>query len=118
MKSFKPQMICVIVILGAAIGAIAQETSIKLPPDNPMSQLKAGPGMETIRRDCSICHSTDYIVIQRTDAQHWAAEVKKMMAVYGAPISASDAKIISDYLATNYATHNPATAEKVPSTQP
>jgi hypothetical protein len=35
-------------------------------------------------------------------AQQWDAEVKKMIAVFGAPISPADAKTIADYLATNY----------------
>jgi len=89
-------------ILAFAAVAAAQKTSIQLPPDNPAAQLKAGPD-EPVRRDCGICHSTDYIVIQpHLDAEHWNAEVKKMITVYGAPVSEGDAKIISDYLARNY----------------
>ncbi len=81
----------------------AQRTSIQLPPDNPHAQLKPGPGEEVTSRACSICHSTDYIVTQpHLDAQHWDAEVQKMIKVFGAPITPSDAKIISDYLARNY----------------
>ena len=56
-----------------------------------------------VRRNCTICHSTDYIVRQpHLDAQHWDAEVKKMIDVYGAPINDSNAKAIADYLAKNY----------------
>jgi hypothetical protein len=40
-------------------------------------------------------------------AQQWDAEVKKMIAVYGAPISATDSKTISDYLAKNYGAESP-----------
>ena len=106
-------------MVGTALaGAFAQESSIKLPLDNAMSQLKPGAGVDTVRRDCGICHSTDYIVLQRADAQQWDAEVKKMIAVFGAPIGASDAKTISDYLAANYVTHEPAREQKTPRTQP
>lgn len=87
-----------------AIAALAQQTSIRLPADNPMAQLKSGAGEETVRKDCGLCHSTDYIVIQpHLTAKQWDAEVQKMIMVYGAPIGPSDAKIISDYLAANYA---------------
>ena len=94
-------------ILAFAAVAAAQKTSIQLPPDNPAAQLKAGPDEPVVRRDCGICHSTDYIVIQpHLDAEHWNAEVKKMITVYGAPVSEGDAKIISDYLARNYGSGN------------
>ncbi len=88
---------------GTLVALAAQRTSIQLPPDNPHAQLKPGPGEEVTSRDCSICHSTDYIVTQpHLDAQRWAGEVQKMIKVFGAPITPSDAKIISDYLAQKY----------------
>ena len=103
-------LIGLVAVLGLAAPApgvipapVAQETAIQLPPDNPLSQLKAGAGSEAARRHCAVCHSTDYIVRQpRFDAGRWDAEVKKMIAVYGARISETDAKIITDYLAKNY----------------
>jgi hypothetical protein len=70
-----------------------------------VAQLKTGPGDDVVRRNCVLCHSTDYIVRQpHLDAQRWDAEVKKMIAVYGARISEADARIIADYLAGNYGT--------------
>lgn len=80
-----------------------QRKSITLPDDNAVAKLPPGPGVEKARAYCSICHSTDYIVRQpKMDAAHWQAEVKKMITVYGAPISAEDAKTISDYLSSAY----------------
>ena len=90
-------------VLAVTTALAAQETSIQLPPDNPASQLKAGAGDDIVRRSCAICHSTDYIVRQpHLDAEHWDAEVKKMMATYGARISDSDERTIAAYLAKNY----------------
>ena len=90
-------------LLALATVAVAQKTSIQLPPDNPVSQLKSGTGDDVVRQNCSFCHSTDYIVRQpHLTTQQWDAEVKKMIGVYGAPISAGDTKIIADYLAKNY----------------
>jgi len=37
------------------------------------------------------------------NAAGWEAEVTKMINVFGATISAADAKVIADYLAANYA---------------
>ena len=90
-------------VLAVATLAIAQTASIRLPPDNPNSQLKAGAGEDVVRKNCSFCHSTDYIVTQpHLTAQQWDAEVKKMITVYGAPINPADATTIPDYLARNY----------------
>ena len=88
----------------AFAGAVyAQQKSIALPADNPMSELKPGDAVATVRRNCSVCHSTDYIVRQPPlDAAHWDAEVQKMISVFGARISEPDAKIISAYLASKY----------------
>lgn len=104
MKSLGRKAIFFTALLALATAAVAQKTSIQLPPDNSVSQIKSGPGDDVVRRDCAICHSTDYIVRQpHLTAQQWNAEVKKMITVFGAPIGDSDSKIISDYLAKNYA---------------
>jgi sulfite dehydrogenase (cytochrome) subunit B len=98
-------------------GAENKEKSIQLPEDNPMATLKAGPGVEVVRMNCAVCHSTDYIVRQPgSDAKQWGAEVKKMVTVYGATISDSDAKVIADYLSMAYGTapkSEPAVEEKL-----
>jgi hypothetical protein len=90
-------------VLVLATAAGAQKTAIQLPADNSSAQIKSGAGDDAVRKNCTFCHSTDYIVRQpHLTAQQWDAEVKKMMGVYGAPISAPDAKAIADYLAKNY----------------
>jgi len=91
-------------LFGAALAVMpADEKKITLPEDNPMAQLKPGPGADVARVNCVACHSTDYIVRQpgRT-AQQWEAEVKKMVTVFGAPISEDDIKTIVSYLADAY----------------
>jgi cytochrome c5 len=105
--------VCIAAILGCASVAAAQRSVFQLPPDNPHSQLKPGPGVDVVRRDCGICHATDYIVTQpHLDADHWAAEVKKMIQVFGAPINDADAKIISEYLGRNYSSSQNAEPKK------
>lgn len=103
MKTFERKAVWLVALLGLAAGALAQETSIRLPPDNPVAQVKAGAGDQAVRSNCSLCHSTDYIVRQpHLDAQHWDAEVKKMINTFGAPINDADEKTIVGYLAKNY----------------
>lgn len=97
---------CAVLMLtlsGRARAADKTEKSIKLPDDNAMATLKPGLGVETARANCAICHSTDYIVRQPgSDAKQWEAEVKKMVTVFGAPISDADVKVIVTYLSSTY----------------
>lgn len=103
MKYTAACMILMLMICGQGKAAEKTERSIKLPDDNAMATLKLGQGVEATRANCAICHSTDYIVRQPgNDAKHWDAEVKKMGAVFGAPISDGDLKAIVDYLASAY----------------
>jgi len=94
------------VILALGVSALAlggEEKSITLPGDNAMAQLKPGPGVDAARANCVACHSTDYIVRQPpSQTKAWEAEVKKMVAVFGAPISEGDARTIVDYLSSAY----------------
>jgi cytochrome c5 len=103
MTNVQVKAVFIAVVFVMATAALAQKTSIQLPADNPMAQLKSGAGEETVRKDCGFCHSTDYIVIQpHLTAKQWDGEVQKMTAVYGAPIGPADAKMISHYLAASY----------------
>jgi len=78
-----------------AVQARADEFAIKLKP---------GDGLETIQNNCAACHSLDYIQTNSRfmDSKAWAAEVTKMIAVFGASVNEADAKTIGDYLARNY----------------
>jgi mono/diheme cytochrome c family protein len=91
------------VMLSLAGAVLAQQKSIQLPADNPVSQLKPGTGVNVANLNCAICHSVDYIVRQPPmNAAQWGAEVQKMITVYGAPINAADAKTIAEYIFTAY----------------
>lgn len=85
-----------VLALGLAAGIVAaQERRI---------ELKDGPGRAQVEASCGSCHSLDYIVLNSPflDKAGWDASVTKMIRVFGAPISAEDAKVIADYLAANY----------------
>ena len=67
-------------------------------------QLKPAPGLDKVEGNCSGCHSLDYILMNSPfpNAALWDAEIAKMIKAFGAPISQTDAKVISDYLKQHY----------------
>ena len=83
------------VALGIGAAAHADESQIKL---------KDGPGRDKVLNNCTVCHSPDYVQMNSPflDAKGWDAEVTKMIKVFGAPISADDAKTIAEYLTKYY----------------
>jgi hypothetical protein len=67
-------------------------------------RLKVAPGRNKVEANCTGCHSLDYIQMNSPflSPAGWDAELAKMIDVFGAPIDASDAKAIADYLKANY----------------
>jgi len=84
----------------ATIVALAACTGVALAQEKRIA-FKEGPGLAQFQANCGTCHSLDYIVMNSPflDRNGWDAEVKKMIGAYGAPISADDARAITDYLA-------------------
>lgn len=74
---------------------------LELPKDEPM--LKAGAGVELVKSACSACHSHDYIVTQPPlNRAQWTANVEKMKARFGAPLSTNEIPALVAYLEANY----------------
>ena len=95
----KRLLAAILIILALPLVVWAAEKSITLPPDDAYAELAPGPGVELVRANCVLCHSTDYIVTQpRSDAKQWQGVVTKMMKVYGALINEQDAQAIVEYL--------------------
>ncbi len=108
-----PVLLAVAGLLTGSGGQQARK-SIDLPADNRMGELKPGPSVEKAQANCVACHSTDYIVRQpASDQKHWEQEVRKMIEVFGAPISDADAREIVRYLASAY-----GPAPSIPRPQP
>jgi sulfite dehydrogenase (cytochrome) subunit B len=89
------------VVALAALIAVAASAAVA---DEPVVDLKPGPGLDKVEGNCGACHSLDYIQMNSPflDAAGWNAEVTKMIKAFGAPISDADAKSIAVYLAQNY----------------
>jgi len=82
----------------------AAPVAYKLP--NETAAFKPGANLETVQNNCTACHSADYVRTQprgeKFKKDFWAAEVTKMIKVYGAPIEDADVGKIVDYLTANY----------------
>ena len=79
-------------------------TAISSAAEERPVQLKQAPGLDKIEGNCTGCHSLDYVPMNSPflSAAGWDAEVAKMINAFGAPIDQADAKIIADYLKSNY----------------
>jgi mono/diheme cytochrome c family protein len=96
----------VVVFAGLALcgAANAEPVNYEIPYENETAILRPGDGVEVAEANCGTCHSADYINYQPPGkgAKFWEAEVHKMVVVYGAPITESDAAAITAYLAAQY----------------
>ena len=72
--------------------------------DEKPVELKKAPGLDKVESNCGACHSLDYVLMNSPypSATLWDAEVTKMIKVFGAPITDTDAAAIKDYLTKNY----------------
>jgi len=72
--------------------------------DETTLALADGPGRDQVQAACSMCHSVDYIVMNSPiqDQAGWDKTVKKMVTVFGAPLTAEESAAIVAYLARRY----------------
>ena len=67
------------------------------------ADLAPGKGHDAVVGNCSMCHSVTYITMQPPlPAGTWKAEVRKMIAVMGAPIQPATEEEIVAYLQEHY----------------
>jgi len=74
-------------------------TSLRVELPNSDRELPPGPGVETTQANCTACHSVGMIMNQPALSHAtWETEVRKMIAVYKAPVSDEGAKAVIGYL--------------------
>jgi mono/diheme cytochrome c family protein len=82
----------------------AKPISYQLPAQT--GTFKPGPNLEVAQKNCTACHSVDYVQTQprgpKFKEAFWQAEVTKMIKVYGAAIDEADVGKIVDYLTQKY----------------
>lgn len=95
MKAQLRLVLALCAVLPAGFAGGASEESI---------QLQDAPGRDLVVARCSACHSVDYVQMNAPvfDRTGWQKSVRKMIDVFGAPISEDDASRIAEYLGNNY----------------
>ena len=93
------------IVTGLGLATVhAAPVSFTVPDET--AAFKPGANLDVVQNNCTACHSADYIKTQprgeKFKKEFWAAEVTKMIKVYGAPIEDADVGKIVDYLAANY----------------
>ena len=77
-----------------AKGAVQEITLPQYPIEMP-----PGPHLEAFQQHCLLCHSARYVTMQpRFSRTVWEKEVKKMVDVYGASVTAPEQQQIVEYL--------------------
>jgi mono/diheme cytochrome c family protein len=91
-------------LLGAAGLASAGSKTITLPPDGVQLKASALPGYAKAQSNCVACHSAEYMLYQPPTAPraYWDTMVKRMKAVFKAPIDDADMPLIVDYVVKTY----------------
>jgi len=95
--------------MAAATGACAAAKTIQLPPDSVFLTLSPLPGYVKAQGNCVACHSAEYMRYQPPTAPraYWDTMVKRMKAVFKAPINDADMPDIVDYLVKTYGNEQP-----------
>ena len=88
----------------AAGSTFASPKSITLPPDGTHLKASDLPGYAKAQANCVACHSAEYMLYQPPNAArpYWEAMVKRMKAIFKAPIDDADMPAIVDYLVKTY----------------
>ena len=106
-QSLRVRLQAWVLLLGAVLacaGAHAATKTITLPPDGVQLKPSPLPGYAKAQAQCVACHSAEYMLYQPPTAArpYWDAMVKRMKAVFKAPIADEDMPAIVDYLVKTY----------------
>jgi cytochrome c553 len=90
-------------LVAAASVSAAKKTFVP-PADGVQLTESALPGYAKARASCITCHSAEYMRYQPPTAArpYWENMVKRMKAVFNAPIDDADMPEIVDYLVKTY----------------
>ncbi|GAB2893230.1 cytochrome c [Paralcaligenes sp. KSB-10] len=90
-------------VLLSLVALPTQALEIQLPPDSTAFKPSTMPGYTLVLRNCTACHSAQYIQTQPASSHAWwEGEVKKMKATYGAQIPDADMPAMAEYLYATY----------------
>ena len=98
-----------VIAFGLVSATHAAPRTIQLPPDGVQLKASPLPGYAKAQASCVACHSAEYMRYQPPTAArpYWDAMVKRMKAVFNAPINDADMPEIVDYLVKTYGNEQP-----------
>lgn len=93
-----------LLLLTLLLPLAAPAKEIELPEDGIAWQSSDLPGYALVTRNCAGCHSAHYAAYQPPGSPraYWEAQVKRMKAVFHAPIADEVMPAITDYLVKTY----------------
>jgi len=100
-------------LLAAALVAAGSSHAVVkvmvLPADPVQLKPSALPGYAKAQAQCVACHSAEYMQFQPPTAArpYWDTMVKRMKAVFKAPVNDADMPEIVDYLVKTYGNEQP-----------
>lgn len=97
------QLAMIVTILIVAIANTALADDMQAYPFDQASGLIMAPGWETVKGNCTACHSAKFITGQRGDRETWQSMIRWMQRTQGLwQIPIETETIILDYLSNNY----------------
>lgn len=98
------KLCALVIVLAATTSAWSVTKVIQLPPDAEQLRASPLPGYAKAQTNCVACHSAEYMLYQPPTAPrgYWENMVKRMKAVFKAPIADEDMPVIVDYLVKTY----------------
>jgi mono/diheme cytochrome c family protein len=97
--------LCILLAAFAFAGTASAVTKIiQIPADSVQLTPSPLPGYAKAQANCVACHSAEYMLYQPATAPrgYWENMVKRMKAVFKAPVADEDMPVIIDYLVKTY----------------
>jgi mono/diheme cytochrome c family protein len=96
-------------LMGLAASAVAATKTFQYPAETAQLKPSALPGYAKAQAQCVACHSAEYMLYQPPTAgrAYWDAMVKRMKAVFKAPVDDADIPLLVDYLVKTYGNEQP-----------
>jgi mono/diheme cytochrome c family protein len=108
-RNMQNRIVALVIAAAFATSAFAVTKIIQLPADAEQLRASPLPGYAKAQANCVACHSAEYMVYQPTTAPrgYWENMVKRMKAVFKAPIADEDIPVLVDYLVKTYGAEQP-----------
>jgi sulfite dehydrogenase (cytochrome) subunit B len=103
------KLLAAMILVALAAPALAVTKTLVLPADPVQLKASALAGYAKAQANCVACHSAEYMLYQPATAPrgYWENMVKRMQAVFKAPIAEADMPEIVDYLVKTYGNEQP-----------